>query len=107
MKFELGVLLATLLQMGTTSALEDQARAAMVDDLKDPFSAQFANLREVKMGTGIVLCGDVNGKNGYGAYVGFRPFVAIGDTALIAKADPSPAIEAATRKAVETACDGK
>jgi hypothetical protein len=44
-------------------------------NLKDPYSAQFRSLEfhETK-GRGII-CGEINAKNVYGAYVGFRPFV--------------------------------
>lgn len=41
--------------------------------LKDPSSAQFRNLRLRSGNT--VLCGEVNSKNKFGGYVGFRPFV--------------------------------
>ena len=47
---------------------------------KDPDSAQFDSLRYYPrtLENGILeqhLCGDFNIKNGYGAYVGYRPFV--------------------------------
>lgn len=40
--------------------------------LNDPESAQFRNVRLVEGGT---VCGEINGKNAYGAYIGFTPFV--------------------------------
>jgi len=38
--------------------------------LKDPFSAQFQNVRHEGLG----ICGQVNAKNALGGYVGFRNF---------------------------------
>ena len=59
------------------SDLQSRASAA----LKDPSSAQFQGL-ELKAG-GKVLCGEINAKNSYGGYVGFRPFVATSAGAAI------------------------
>lgn len=42
--------------------------------LKDPDSAVFKDVWHV--GGGRALCGQVNAKNSYGGYSGFRPFVA-------------------------------
>ncbi|WP_347269986.1 hypothetical protein [Rhizorhabdus histidinilytica] len=50
-------------------------RAATADLLRDPASAQFRKLRVVAGDDDQkVVCGEVNGKNGYGGYVGFRSF---------------------------------
>lgn len=50
--------------------------------LADPYSAQFRDVWAVKFGTkgavGSAVCGTVNAKNAYGAYVGEMPFVATG-----------------------------
>lgn len=46
------------------------------DSLKDPSSAQFKNFRLVDFAGGKLACGELNGKNSYGAYTGFTPFVA-------------------------------
>jgi hypothetical protein len=43
--------------------------------LKDPKSSQFRNVR---LNSG-VLCGEMNAKNGYGAYVGFKKFFSVGE----------------------------
>lgn len=42
--------------------------------LADPDAAQFRNMRKAKFDD---VCGEVNGKNRFGAYVGFEPFVAV------------------------------
>jgi hypothetical protein len=52
----------------------DRARTAVADHLKDPDSAKFRNERQVSDGS---VCGEVNGKNGFGAYSGFAPFFAM------------------------------
>lgn len=41
--------------------------------LRDPGSAQFRGVQA----RGDVVCGEVNGKNGFGAYVGYRRFISI------------------------------
>lgn len=57
----------------TTSA----ARRAVLDELRDPASAQFRNVRRFALPNGTtVFCGEVNGRNGYGGYAGFVRFEA-------------------------------
>lgn len=44
-------------------------------DLKDPESARFNDLTAVKTDEGeILVCGEMNAKNGFGGYVGRMPF---------------------------------
>jgi hypothetical protein len=60
------------------------ARAALANQLKDPSTAQFRGLflsqgRMIVDGNvqfPIQLCGEVNAKNSYGGYVGFKRFAA-------------------------------
>jgi len=57
--------------------LEDNSAIKAVEDavkegLKDPFSAQFRDFFTVSSGK---VCGQVNAKNSYGAYVGWKLFV--------------------------------
>lgn len=52
--------------------LVENAREALTTTLYDPSSAEFRRVRRV----GNVLCGQVNAKNRFGAYVGFVDFVA-------------------------------
>lgn len=42
--------------------------------MKDPDSAQFRN---EKIGVGNALCGEVNSKNGFGAYSGYERFISV------------------------------
>lgn len=59
----------------TTSADRSLSQSAIAQDLKDPSSAQFRGLRTFALGNGErITCGEVNGKNSFGAYVGFQPF---------------------------------
>ena len=56
--------------------LINEAKAAISHDLKDPSSAQFRNIwiayeAEIDKST---VCGEVNAKNSFGAYVGFAQF---------------------------------
>ena len=54
------------------SELRTRAARAMEKVLFDPGSAQ---LRDLRAGRGGAICGKVNAKNRYGAYVGFKDFV--------------------------------
>lgn len=50
------------------------------DSLKDPSSAEIKNSRSGKSG---VTCGEVNAKNSFGAFTGYKNFIQIGSTTLI------------------------
>lgn len=56
------------------------AKYEVAANLKDPASAQFRNVKVSKMTDAedgrvvAVVCGEINGKNGFGAYAGFHPF---------------------------------
>lgn len=64
----------------TASIDEVALRVAMEDVLKDSESARFRNLdvfEDPYLGDGqYTLCGEVNAKNSYGAYIGYKPFMA-------------------------------
>lgn len=78
--------IATILLAGTVTAaaqtvVDESAKGIPADDLKkvfslvsdglrDPLSVQVRHLRKVATG----YCGQMNAKNGYGAYAGFIPF---------------------------------
>lgn len=56
-----------------------QIKATVTRDFNDPGSAQFRNIRAVNVtldggAQEVRVCGEVNGKNLYGAYVGFSGF---------------------------------
>ena len=52
-------------------ALTDGKRS-LAEHMKDPDSVKFRNL--ITSESGSVLCGEVNAKNSYGGYVGFKRF---------------------------------
>lgn len=56
----------------------DKVKAAIAYDLKDPDSAKFRNVRAGLRGKDYMVCGEINGKNSYGAYSGYRPFMVWG-----------------------------
>jgi hypothetical protein len=53
-----------------------EAKAAVAANLRDPGSADFRNM----LGSTSAVCGEVNGKNGFGAFAGFKRFVFADDT---------------------------
>lgn len=66
---------------GDYSNFVAHAKAAISATLKDPASAQFQSL--FVSGSALpVLCGEINGKNSYGGFVGYRRFYSTGDTGL-------------------------
>jgi hypothetical protein len=67
---------ADYLKKKSQKSAVDQAKKVVANSLKDPSSAQFRNVQLVPYKDSHVICGEVNGKNSYGGYVGFRPFVA-------------------------------
>jgi hypothetical protein len=58
-----------------TSTDEVVVKNTVTKGFKDPVSAQFENLKAARSGVKVTVCGQVNGKNGYGAYAGFSPFI--------------------------------
>lgn len=62
------------------------AQEAAASQLRDPSSAQFRNVRV----NGIFVCGEVNGKNGFGAYNGFVRFYGTKDSADIDPGEGGP-----------------
>lgn len=60
----------------------DKAKRALAYNLKDPESAKFRNVRAGLRGKDYMVCGEVNGKNSYGAYSGYRPFMVWGNNKI-------------------------
>lgn len=63
-----------------------RTKEAMTGYLRDPSSGQYRLLRPGRAGG---ICGEVNGKNAYGAYVGFKRFVITKDNLVAAAGDSS------------------
>lgn len=54
----------------------EDAKSAVSSLLKDPESARFQNVKVIENSKGATsIVGEVNGRNSYGGYVGFKPFV--------------------------------
>jgi hypothetical protein len=54
--------------------LIDVAKQIVSQSMKDPEAAKFKNMVVMDLGKRRVICGEVNAKNGYGGYVGFKKF---------------------------------
>ena len=54
----------------------EKAKQGVRAQMKDPASVQFRNVRGYNKGGMALLCGEVNAKNSFGAYTGFRRFIA-------------------------------
>lgn len=74
------IVLAFLAASATTLAATDdsqlirKAKQNVTSEFKDPDSAKFRNIRVIRGS----VCGEVNAKNSYGGYVGYRRFVSVG-----------------------------
>lgn len=71
------ILLVGLMLLGVAgcSKVEKDSKEAVLSTLKDPDSAQFQNIKG--------YCGEVNSKNSYGGYVGFKRYVSIDGAVLL------------------------
>jgi len=67
---------------------EEQRKEQVTRDLYDPYSAQFRNLTNHHG----ALCGEINAKNKFGAYVGFKRFYSSNASARI-EPDDDPTLE--------------
>lgn len=77
------LLLCLMVGLGGCSKVEKESKEAVLNSLKDPDSAQFQNVKG--------YCGEVNSKNSYGGYVGFKRYVSIdGEVLLEGSEDADP-----------------
>jgi hypothetical protein len=58
----------------STAAFVQQAKADVANGSTDPGTVQFRKLFLATFGSKPVLCGEINAKNQFGGYVGFRLF---------------------------------
>ena len=58
------------------AAARQAVAQAVANTMKDPNSAEFRDWHAFQSQKGLLVCGEVNAKNGYGGYVGFTHFVA-------------------------------
>lgn len=73
--------------------------AAVKHQLKDGESARFDKLFLSKQDDGTALCGEVNAKNAFGAYVGFSRFLQVGGSAMFEASLGEAGMDAAWRVA--------
>lgn len=76
-----------LCSMGSTVGFASEigtAQSSIKNLMKDPDSTNFKAVREIKNSQGgKFVCGEVNSKNSYGGYVGFKNFAYQGGRAVI------------------------
>lgn len=100
MQIKRWVLVKTLLSLvlfgcgdNETAKMVEKAKEQVSLILIDPSSAQFRNIQTVK---DTFVCGEVNGKNRFGGYVGFQPFLYVAGragatgTVMMEKTCPKP-----------------
>jgi hypothetical protein len=68
---------------GTDAHFTEEAKDRISATMHDPDAAQFRSLRVVRVGDERALCGEVNGKNRFGAYVGFTRFAVVPDATFV------------------------
>lgn len=74
---------------GNENMLTLKAQELVKERLKDPDSAKFKNLYpSTPPGGGVIICGEVNAKNKYGGYGGFRRFFSTGFSVRFKEDDP-------------------
>lgn len=54
-----------------------EARNSAREKIKDGPAARFRNEIAFDVADRVVICGEINGKNSYGAYIGFTPYQAV------------------------------
>lgn len=64
-----------VLLAGCGNADIETARSAVKQQLNDPSSAEFRNEKVYHDVRGLVVCGEVNAKNRFGGYTGYKPYV--------------------------------
>lgn len=92
---------------GNESEAIELGKKAVLNILKDPDSATFRNVRLKAYFDGAVVCGQVNAKNSYGGYAGFKSFVAgIKGATLRDESSRYAAVNAASNTGIGAACPG-
>lgn len=95
----------SFLKTNSEAAAIEEAVRSVKKQLKDPDSAKIQNVRLVKYGASKVICGEVNGKNSFGAYTGYKPFVASPYAATFYDSSSRyPAINEASNAGIVAAC---
>ncbi|TWG93604.1 hypothetical protein L599_001200000640 [Luteimonas sp. J16] len=80
-----------------------EAKSAVERQLRDPGSAQYRDVFVRPGKQGVIVCGEVNAKNAYGGYVGFKPFMVAGTSVMLAS-DTDKGIEELRLELVNHVC---
>lgn len=92
---------------GNESEAIELGKKAVLHVLKDPDSAKFRDVRLKAYFDGAVVCGQVNAKNSYGGYAGFKSFVAgIKGATLRDESSRYATVNAASNTGIGAACPG-
>lgn len=102
--FAIGLMMASTHAIAQEQSEIAAAKEVAARDLKDPASAQFRDLRAVGTGDKLRLCGEINGKNSYGGYVGFKKFAVAANTAMIEPAPDAFGVREATLDLINHLC---
>lgn len=92
-----------------SATLINQVKKEVRSQLSDPDAAKFQYVYSVTTISGAeAVCGEVNGKNLYGAYTGFTPFYSYkGYTKIIPNTDNEVLAELYAKNYAEAGCAGK
>lgn len=71
----IGLFIFILAISGCDSPSISQAKNEVASALKDPGSAEFRNVKAIVVDGKEMVCGEVNGKNSFGAMSGFHYFI--------------------------------
>lgn len=98
-----------LLMASSQATAEERSEIAAAKEiaarkLKDPSSAQFRDLRIAGTGDKARVCGEINGKNSYGGYVGFMKFSVAGNAAIIEPHDNDFGLRDLTLQTISAIC---
>ncbi|MGE3349483.1 MAG: hypothetical protein AB7I35_18800 [Ramlibacter sp.] len=81
------------------------AKENLTMDFKDPAGVQYRRTFIARIETGaLILCGEVNSKNSYGAYVGFRGFISTTTPGLTIIEESRPEMRAAFQRTSAPLC---
>lgn len=87
-----------------------QSQNHVQEDLKDPESARFRKVELRSFSNGKLVCGELNAKNSYGGYEGYKKFIATPQQVIFA-AEPMAqhanpiAAQSAINAGIRTACE--
>lgn len=91
---------------GTEEEAIKKAQAVVANKLKDPDSAKFRNVAIKQNYTGAkFVCGQVNGKNSYGAYAGSSQFVSGISEATLESTNPHQRMRDLENTGLDWACN--